>query len=137
MYDHTPLGLPWSSECAIIPPLSYPFIREEEKPGMPIYTYRCGNCGLQFEQQQSFTDDTLTRCPECRRKTLKKVFQPVGIVFKGSGFYATDHHSPSGASALKDERKDDKKEEKKEEKKEDKGAPEKKESTVSESTPKD
>ncbi len=65
---------------------------------MPIYTYRCKNCGVQFDVQQKFTDQPLTRCPECAKKTLYKVFQPVGIVFKGSGFYATDHRSPSGAS---------------------------------------
>lgn len=65
---------------------------------MPIYTYRCKNCGVQFDVQQKFTDQPLTRCPECNKKTLHKVFQPVGIVFKGSGFYATDHRSPSGAS---------------------------------------
>lgn len=65
---------------------------------MPIYTYRCKNCGVQFDIQQKFTDQPMTRCPECNKKTLYKVFQPVGIVFKGSGFYATDHRSPSGAS---------------------------------------
>lgn len=65
---------------------------------MPIYTYRCKNCGFQFDVQQKFTDQPLTRCPECNKKTLQKVFQPVGIVFKGSGFYATDNRSPSGAS---------------------------------------
>ena len=65
---------------------------------MPIYTYRCKNCGVQFDQQQKFSDPPLTRCPECSKKTLQKVFQPVGIVFKGSGFYATDNRSPSGAS---------------------------------------
>jgi putative FmdB family regulatory protein len=65
---------------------------------MPIYTYRCENCGVQFERQQSFSEQPLTRCPECSKKTLRKVFTPVGIVFKGSGFYATDHRSPSGAS---------------------------------------
>jgi len=65
---------------------------------MPIYTYRCENCGVQFERQQHFTDQPLTRCPECGKKTLRKVYTPVGIVFKGSGFYATDHRSPSGAS---------------------------------------
>lgn len=64
---------------------------------MPIYTYRCENCGVQFERQQSFSDPSLTRCPECSKKTLRKVYQPVGIVFKGSGFYATDNRSPSGA----------------------------------------
>jgi putative FmdB family regulatory protein len=63
---------------------------------MPIYTYKCETCGIQFEQQQSFSDQPLTRCPECKKKSLRKVYTPVGIVFKGSGFYATDHHSPSG-----------------------------------------
>jgi len=65
---------------------------------MPIYTYRCENCGVQFDRQQSFSDPPLTRCPECNKKTLRKVYLPVGIVFKGSGFYSTDHRSPSGAS---------------------------------------
>lgn len=64
---------------------------------MPIYTYRCENCGVQFEKNQKFSDTPLTRCPECGKKSLRKVYQPVGIVFKGSGFYATDHRSPSGA----------------------------------------
>lgn len=62
---------------------------------MPIYTYRCENCGVQFERQQKFSDPPLSRCPECG-KNLRKVYTPVGIVFKGSGFYATDHRSPSG-----------------------------------------
>jgi putative FmdB family regulatory protein len=65
---------------------------------MPIYTYRCENCGVQFERRQHFTDAPLTRCPECNKKALRKVYTPVGIVFKGSGFYATDHRSPSGTS---------------------------------------
>ncbi len=68
---------------------------------MPIYTYRCENCGVQFERTQKFTDAPLTRCPECNKKTLHKVYTPVGIVFKGSGFYATDHRSPSGATSSK------------------------------------
>jgi putative FmdB family regulatory protein len=63
---------------------------------MPVYTYRCENCGIRFEKQQHFSDPPLTRCPECNKKTLRKVYMPVGIVFKGSGFYATDHRSPSG-----------------------------------------
>ena len=70
---------------------------------MPIYTYRCENCGVQFERQQKFTDQPLTRCPECNKKSLRKVYQPVGIVFKGSGFYATDHRSSSGAGRTKSE----------------------------------
>ena len=63
---------------------------------MPIYTYRCENCGVQFERRQKFSDDPLKRCPECSKNTLRKVYLPVGIVFKGSGFYATDNRSPSG-----------------------------------------
>ncbi len=65
---------------------------------MPVYTYRCESCGVQFERNQKFSDTPLTRCPECGKKSLRKVYTPVGIVFKGSGFYATDHRSPSGNS---------------------------------------
>lgn len=63
---------------------------------MPIYTYRCDNCGVQFDRKQLFTDPLLQVCPDCGKKALHKVYTPVGIVFKGSGFYATDHRSPSG-----------------------------------------
>ncbi len=65
---------------------------------MPVYVYRCENCGVQFDRFQKFTNSPLTRCPECGKKTLRKVYTPVGIVFKGSGFYATDHRSPSGGA---------------------------------------
>jgi len=63
---------------------------------MPVYSYRCDNCGVRFERHQHFSDPPLTRCPECKKNALRKIFTPVGIVFKGSGFYATDHRSPSG-----------------------------------------
>ena len=63
---------------------------------MPVYTYRCENCGIQFEKHQSFNDEPLKTCPECRKKSLKKVITPTKIIFKGSGFYATDHRSASG-----------------------------------------
>jgi putative FmdB family regulatory protein len=65
---------------------------------MPIYTYRCENCGVQFERQQSFNDATLTRCPECNKDKLRRVITPAGIVFKGSGWYINDHKSKSGAA---------------------------------------
>ncbi len=65
---------------------------------MPVYTYRCDSCGVRFDQHQKFSDQPLTRCPECGKKSLHKVYAPVGIVFKGSGFYSTDHRSPSGQS---------------------------------------
>ena len=67
---------------------------------MPIYIYRCENCGVQFERHQSFTDEPLKRCPECSKNSLRKVLTPAGIIFKGSGWYATDHKSSSGASRL-------------------------------------
>ncbi|MEW6400807.1 MAG: zinc ribbon domain-containing protein [Chloroflexota bacterium] len=79
---------------------------------MPVYTYRCESCGIQFERQQSFNDAPLKTCPECRKKALKKVITPTKIIFKGSGFYATDHRSPSGG-----ETRDGKKETKAEESK--------------------
>ena len=84
---------------------------------MPVYLYRCSNCGVQFEKQQSFSDQSLIRCPECGKRALKKVYLPVGIVFKGSGFYATDHHSPSGQASKKaDEKAEQKADDKKESK---------------------
>ncbi len=76
---------------------------------MPVYTYRCDNCGVQFERQQSFNDTPLKTCPECRRKALKKVITPTKVIFKGSGFYATDHKSPSGdVPSKKSEKKSEK-----------------------------
>ena len=66
---------------------------------MPIYTYRCESCGVQFERHQFFNDAPLKICPECRKKTLRKVITPTKVIFKGSGFYATDHKSPSGSSS--------------------------------------
>jgi putative FmdB family regulatory protein len=68
---------------------------------MPVYSYRCNNCGVQFDRHQKFSEEPLKDCPECGKPELRKMFQPVGIVFKGSGFYSTDHRSPSGRSAAK------------------------------------
>jgi len=95
---------------------------------MPIYTYKCETCGIQFERHQSFSDQPLTRCPECNKKSLRNVFTPVGIVFKGSGFYATDHHSPSDQKPLS-QSTEDKNEKKVEVKGKDTGAPAKVEKT--------
>lgn len=63
---------------------------------MPVYEYLCVNCGHDFEQFQHFTEDALTVCPNCKQEKLRKVYNSVGIVFKGKGFYANDHRSPSG-----------------------------------------
>ncbi len=59
---------------------------------MPTYPYACTACGHAFEVQQSFSDPSLTECPECAGR-LRKVFSSVGVVFKGSGFYRTDSRS--------------------------------------------
>ena len=63
---------------------------------MPTYQYTCTDCGEQVEVVQKFTDDPLTVCPACGGK-LRKVFSPVGIVFKGSGFYRTDSRNGSSS----------------------------------------
>jgi putative FmdB family regulatory protein len=64
---------------------------------MPTYGYRCGKCGHQFEIIQRISDEPLTTCPECQGK-LSKMLYPVGISFKGSGFYTTDYKA-SGQSS--------------------------------------
>ena len=63
---------------------------------MPTYAYACTQCDNRFETVQSFTDDALTVCPQCQGR-LRKVYDAVGVVFKGSGFYRTD--SRAGASS--------------------------------------
>jgi putative FmdB family regulatory protein len=57
---------------------------------MPLYVYKCEACGITFERRQSIHDQPLTVCPECKGH-VHRVLQPVGIVFKGSGFYVTDN----------------------------------------------
>lgn len=65
---------------------------------MPTYAYRCTVCGNEFEVKQSFSDDALTVCSECGG-ALRKLFNSVGVVFKGSGFYRTDSRTGSTATA--------------------------------------
>ena len=65
---------------------------------MPTYSYACTSCDHRFDVQQSFSDSALTVCPECEGK-LRKLFNSVGIVFKGSGFYRTDSRSGSSSSS--------------------------------------
>ena len=64
---------------------------------MPTYQYACTACDHTFEQFQSFSDDALTVCPQCQGR-LRKVFNAVGVVFKGSGFYRTDSRSDATSS---------------------------------------
>jgi putative FmdB family regulatory protein len=68
---------------------------------VPTYQYTCTDCGEPVEVVQKFTDDPLTVCAACGGR-LRKVFSPVGIVFKGSGFYRTDSRNGSGSTAVKD-----------------------------------
>ena len=72
---------------------------------MPTYSYACTECDHRFDAAQAFTDDALTTCPQCSGR-LRKLFNSVGVVFKGSGFYRTDSResgkngsSSAGASA--------------------------------------
>jgi putative FmdB family regulatory protein len=57
---------------------------------MPTYQYVCAQCDAPLEVVQSFSDEALTTCPECKAEALKKVYGSVGVVFKGSGFYRND-----------------------------------------------
>ena len=64
---------------------------------MPTYAYACTECSHAFEQVQSFSDDALTVCPQCEGR-LRKLFNAVGVVFKGSGFYRNDSRAPTAES---------------------------------------
>jgi putative FmdB family regulatory protein len=65
---------------------------------VPTYSYACTECDNRFDIVQSFSDNSLTVCPACSGK-LRKLFNSVGIVFKGSGFYRTDSRGSSGAAS--------------------------------------
>ena len=64
---------------------------------MPTYSYACTECDNRFDAVQAFTDDALTTCPQCSGR-LRKLFNSVGVVFKGSGFYRTDNREASKTS---------------------------------------
>jgi putative FmdB family regulatory protein len=68
---------------------------------MPTYQYRCNDCSADLEVFQRMTDPSLTVCPRCEGH-LRKVFSAVGVVFKGSGFYATDNRTKSKATSSSD-----------------------------------
>lgn len=68
---------------------------------MPTYSYRCRSCGDEFDIQQSFSDDPLTMCEACGGE-LRKLFNSVGVVFKGSGFYRNDARGTSSSLTAKD-----------------------------------
>lgn len=64
---------------------------------MPTYVYRCDDCGHQFELFQRMSDDPIDTCPECGSK-VRRVIHPVGVVFKGSGWYINDSRAKNSAS---------------------------------------
>ncbi len=64
---------------------------------MPLYEYECKACGVRFERRQGFDEPPLRLCPECGGR-VQRLIQPVGIVFKGSGFYVTDNRASSSTA---------------------------------------
>ena len=74
---------------------------------MPIYEYECKTCGVRFDRKQSWNEEPVKDCPDCSGE-VRKVLQPVGIVFKGSGFYKTDNASSgSRRDRAEQEKKDE------------------------------
>ena len=76
---------------------------------MPTYQYACTECGHAFDQFQSCSDDALSACPECQGR-LRKVFNAVGVVFKGSGFYRNDSRDKKPSALSSDSKSDSKSE---------------------------
>ena len=74
---------------------------------MPTYQYACTECGHAFDQFKSFSDDALTECPECQGR-LRKVFNAVGVVFKGSGFYRNDSRDKKSSALASDSKSESK-----------------------------
>jgi len=70
---------------------------------MPAYAYRCQSCGATFKIKQSFSDKQLLRCPKCHRITVRRIPQVPAIIFKGSGWYSTDHRSSATLSKKPDQ----------------------------------
>jgi putative FmdB family regulatory protein len=68
---------------------------------VPTYSYACTECDNRFDAVQAFTEDALTTCPQCSGR-LRKLFNSVGVVFKGSGFYRTDSREASKSAVASD-----------------------------------
>ena len=73
---------------------------------MPVYTYKCQSCGVKFTKKETLFAKPLKRCPECHRGIVRRVPQLPVIVFKGSGWYSTDHRSPSGQTSTPGQKND-------------------------------
>lgn len=66
---------------------------------MPLYEYQCRTCGVRFERRQRINDEPVKVCPECGGD-VKRLIHPVGIIFKGNGFYVTDNRSAKSSTAI-------------------------------------
>lgn len=73
---------------------------------MPVYEYECEQCGVRFERLQRMTDAPLTDCPECNGR-VHRVMHPVGVIFKGSGFYVTDNRGKSSTGMPASKKKEE------------------------------
>jgi putative FmdB family regulatory protein len=73
---------------------------------MPVYEYECEQCGVRFERLQRMSEASLTECPECSGH-IHRVMQPVGVIFKGSGFYVTDNRGRSSTGVPAPKKKED------------------------------
>ena len=67
---------------------------------MPLYEYECTACGVRFERRQHMADDPVKTCPECGGE-VRRLVQPVGIVFKGKGFYVTENKKSKSSTVAK------------------------------------
>ena len=72
---------------------------------MPTYEYKCDECGVVFERFQHFSEEPVKTCPECAG-SVRRVIQPVGIIFKGKGFYVTDNKGSTSSLMPKGENAD-------------------------------
>ena len=75
---------------------------------MPTYEYECEKCGNKFEVFQNIKEDPIKKCPKCKGKVHRLIGAGAGIIFKGSGFYATDYRSESYKRAAKNDKEPDK-----------------------------
>jgi putative FmdB family regulatory protein len=66
---------------------------------MPLYEYECNGCGVRFERLQSINDEPIKKCPECGEE-VRRLIQPVGIIFKGKGFYVTDNRKAKSSTSV-------------------------------------
>jgi putative FmdB family regulatory protein len=66
---------------------------------MPVYEYQCNSCGVRFERLQSINDEPVKKCPECGEE-VRRLIHPVGIIFKGKGFYVTDNRKAKSSTSV-------------------------------------